>query len=301
MTNIPIFLSSDNNYSPFVATTIASICDNTNSFCEFYILDAGISDENTAMICGLKHQFSNFSVEFLKLNLEKLFSSFPETDYITKSMYTRFLIPDLKPEIDKAIYSDVDVIVLGDIAQLYNENLEGYALGAVWEEFCENNNNVKRKEILNLDSKHKYFSSGCLLIDCKQWRTKAIFKDLHKIGLQFMSLLSCPDQDILNKYFDNNYKQLPTKFCWTNQCCTYYSEQHFTIRHFNGPVKPWHINEKTSSTLIPNVQVFWKYAKMTPYYKDLSKNTQNKNEQQKIIRQMQLKKILSKAVLSQNI
>ena len=37
--NIPIFLSSDNNYAPFVATTIASICDNTKSFCDFYVLD----------------------------------------------------------------------------------------------------------------------------------------------------------------------------------------------------------------------------------------------------------------------
>ena len=43
--NIPIFLSSDNNYAPFVATTIASICDNTKSFCEFYILDGGITQE----------------------------------------------------------------------------------------------------------------------------------------------------------------------------------------------------------------------------------------------------------------
>ena len=39
MYRIPIFLSSDNNYAPFVATTIASVCDNTKSFCDFYILD----------------------------------------------------------------------------------------------------------------------------------------------------------------------------------------------------------------------------------------------------------------------
>ena len=44
MYRIPIFLSSDNNYAPFVATTIASICDNTKSFCDFYILDGGIEE-----------------------------------------------------------------------------------------------------------------------------------------------------------------------------------------------------------------------------------------------------------------
>ena len=50
MYRIPIFLSSDNNYAPFVATTIASICDNTKSFCDFYILDGGIEEENKEKI-----------------------------------------------------------------------------------------------------------------------------------------------------------------------------------------------------------------------------------------------------------
>ena len=50
MYRIPIFLSSDNNYAPFVATTIASICDNTKSFCDFYILDGGIEEEKKEKI-----------------------------------------------------------------------------------------------------------------------------------------------------------------------------------------------------------------------------------------------------------
>ena len=46
MDRISIVLSSDNNYAPFVAATIASICDNIESFCEFYVLDGGITKEN---------------------------------------------------------------------------------------------------------------------------------------------------------------------------------------------------------------------------------------------------------------
>ena len=44
MQNIPIFLASNDGYAPFIATTIASICYNTQSFIEFYILDSGISN-----------------------------------------------------------------------------------------------------------------------------------------------------------------------------------------------------------------------------------------------------------------
>ena len=69
--NIPIFLSSDNNYAPFVATTIASICDNTKSFVEVYVLDGGITEENQEKISALKDVFKNFSIEFIKIDLEK--------------------------------------------------------------------------------------------------------------------------------------------------------------------------------------------------------------------------------------
>lgn len=71
--NIPVFLSSDNNYAPFVATTIASICDNTKSFCEFYVLDGGIKEENKAKICELKNKFNNFSIEFIEIDVKKSF------------------------------------------------------------------------------------------------------------------------------------------------------------------------------------------------------------------------------------
>ena len=73
MSNIPIFLSSDNNYAPFIETTIASICDNTKSFCEFFILDGGITKENQEKICKLKNEFNNFNITFLTVDIEKEF------------------------------------------------------------------------------------------------------------------------------------------------------------------------------------------------------------------------------------
>ena len=128
--NIPIFLSSDNNYAPFVATTIASICDNTKSFCEFYILDGGITQENQEKICKLKVQFNNFSIEFIKIDVEKTFKNIDyknTCNYVTISTYNRFLIPMLKLNTDKAIYLDVDVIVIGDILKFYEQDFSVYS------------------------------------------------------------------------------------------------------------------------------------------------------------------------------
>lgn len=66
MYRIPIFLSSDNNYAPFVATTIASICDNTKSFCDFYILDGGIEEENKEKFVSLKLYSIIFQLSLFK-------------------------------------------------------------------------------------------------------------------------------------------------------------------------------------------------------------------------------------------
>lgn len=44
MKNIPVFLASDDNYAPFLATTAYSVLSNTKSFIDFYVLDGGITD-----------------------------------------------------------------------------------------------------------------------------------------------------------------------------------------------------------------------------------------------------------------
>jgi len=43
MSIIPIVLSSDDNYVPFIAIAIASICYNTNSHVKVYLLEDNIS------------------------------------------------------------------------------------------------------------------------------------------------------------------------------------------------------------------------------------------------------------------
>lgn len=293
---IPIFLSSDNNYAPFVATTIASICDNTKSFCEFYILDGGITEENQEKISQLKKYYNNFSIEYIQVDIDKYFQELKETKYISKSMYSRFLIPILKPEIDRAIYSDVDVIALGDIKKMYDENLEEYTLGAVWQELYDNTTNIKNiKERLQLTLSHKLFFSGNLLINCKKWRELNIFQKLIELGEELKDKTETPDQDILNKFFDNNYKVLKAKYCYVNQNFDFYkTSDDIIIRHFNGQIKPWHLNENIQTTLYHNLQEFWYYARKTAFYEELNAKTQNETEQKTYLRQLQYWKLMVK-------
>ncbi len=288
MSSIPIFLSSDNNYAPFVATTIASICDNTNSFCEFYILDGGITEENKEKICELKKIFNNFSIEFINVDVEKEFKGFRYNTYITKSMYSRFLIPILKPEIKKALYSDVDVIVLGDIKEMFDEPLDGYVLGAVHDYKSRDITFKKHRNEVKLDKKHPYFDSGNLLIDCEGWKKEKIFDKLMVLARTRSFEFSLPDQDILNVCFENNYKILDDKYCYCVANGVNNPNGEVVIRHFNSQIKPWHINPNTKTDMMPHLKEFWDYARKTAFYDELYQKTLDEKEQQNVLRALRV-------------
>lgn len=269
MPTIPIFLSSDNNYAPFVATTIASICDNTNSFCNFYILDGGITKENQDKICELKNQFKNFSIEFVKINTEKYFKDFMTNSYITVATYYRFIIPFLFPNIQKAIYLDVDIIALGDIADLFSTDLGKYILGAV--EDCGSSDYIEKcKKNIEIDLNSVYFNAGVLVIDLEKWRDKEVSKSLFQIENKYRGELLCNDQDILNKYFENNYMTLDKKYNSLDL------NKDTVLRHYYGPVKPWHFHPDICYKKLEEFKHFWNFASKTMFYNQILSNCKYK-------------------------
>lgn len=287
MNNIPIFLASDNNYAPFVATTIASICKNTDSFCAFYILDGGISQENQDRIASLKSKFDNFSLEFVKIDAEKYFKNFIVESYITIATYYRFVIADLFPELHKVLYLDVDIIAKGNIADLYNIDLEGYILGAVIDQ-GNKSYVLQLKKNLDMDVFSHYFNAGVLLLDLKKWREQNITQKLFEIEKKYRGKLFCNDQDVLNKLFERNYKELPTDF---NSMVPHKNE---VIRHFYNKIKPWLISESLCENEYQDFKIFWHYARMTEVAAQIKCKYQSKA-------QLQILKLYEKAEKKENL
>jgi lipopolysaccharide biosynthesis glycosyltransferase len=280
--HIPVFLASDDRYAPFVATTIASVCFNTKSFIDFYILDGGITPFHQRMILALQDKFPKFSVEFLAIDADAVFKRYPAQPGIALSTYSRFLISELKPELDRALYSDVDVIALGDIAEMFEQNLAGHVIGAVCHAYFDKNKYVEQgiRHRMGLSPLHKYFYAGNLLIDCEKWRKEKVTKKLFDIAERYAATASAADQDILNKCFDNNnYQQLDYKFCLTSRNCDYFFRANKAeykrishsaiIRHFETRSKPWLTDVFYEGHPLENFDDFWFFAAMTPFYPGL--------------------------------
>ena len=286
--HIPIFLASDDNYAKFLNISMLSILYNTNSFIDFYILDDNIVNfHKEQIIKSLNKNFSNFTIQFISINVNEYFKNMNITpNYPTLNIYSRFLISDLKKEINKAIYIDCDTIILDDISKLYYEKLNPYIIGAV-PEHPYNMDLINLRNNIQSSKNHLYFNSGVLLIDCKKWREKNITKSILKIKL---NKYLCPDQDLLNKYFDNDYKVLSYKYnlksgdIYYNEKFKKENKNEFVIseiekiknnpiiKHFNSPDRAWQKNKSFEETKIKFFEDFWFFAKMTPFYEGMLNN-----------------------------
>lgn len=268
---INVAMCSDNFYAPFVATTMASILKNTKENVNFYIISDGIKEFNKEKIeKGSRKFFTNFSVTFVEINSSKLFSDLIELPYISRSMYSRWLIPELIPNVDRIIYTDIDVCVVGDILELWNEDIGEYCFGAVpHQRVGATSNYLEYKVRCGLELNHDVLASGLLLLDCIKWRKENIAEKLIHLAVE----RKLPDEEILNIYFSGNkYKKLFAKYCviykYLDECYTkeeieMLTKEQVIIHYPGGATKPWN-NKKLLSA-----NFFWEVVDYTDFRDEL--------------------------------
>ena len=278
LNEIPIFFAVDDAYIPYLAVTLESLI-------------AHISDENTYVIKVLytsinnenmeklyKYKRKNVSIEFVELNkyVEKIKDALYTRDYYTKTTYFRLFLPDLYPQYKKAIYLDSDIVILEDIANLYNidigQNLvAGVPDGAVqtvpiFQEYVE--------KVVGLSDYNKYFNAGILLLNLEELR-KFRFLEKFLYLLTTIKFTVAQDQDYLNrickgkaKILENGWNAMPMEELKLD-------EEELKIIHYNLGMKPWH----NDNILYENY--FWKYAKKTEFYETIKETKANYTEEQR--------------------
>ncbi len=280
--HIPVFYEGQDDLIEILATSMVSICYTTKSFIDFYILDCGICEFNKMLLESMKEKFSNFSIEFIPIDLKQFegLKGYTDKNYI--DCYSRLLIPELKPEIDKAIYLDADVIALNDIKLLWNEDLNGYEIAAC-ADLGYQKSVQDRCFSIGIPRDQIYCNAGVLIIDCNTWRKNNISKKLLHLAKEIKDKILYICEDILNLYYkNNNYKLLDLRYnihqlenficsvCAPQITDEYISNEwkNIVIQHLS-PAKPWREGEYNNVDL-KHWSEFWFFAKLTPYYDGLS-------------------------------
>ena len=247
---IPVVVSSDNNYAKALAVCLYSILEKTNAFIDFIILSDNISNKNIKRITNSIKSFYNFKISFIDMSQFNL-KQFPVIDRFNPAVFARYFIPEICENYDKVIYTDADVVFNGDIQEYFNINIDNKGIAATPEEIgaprAGKYNHQMRKKAYKIFPSHLYFANGNLIISCDYWRKHNITRLLINKTNELCDKLVCPDLDVMNVIFQNNYKKLPFKYCTTvhrynstnghAEMIEAYKKPF--IIHYSGPFKPW--------------------------------------------------------------
>lgn len=272
--NIPIFLICDDNYSPYMAVMIASVCENTGSHISFHAIGKGLSEKNRLKIEEMKEKYKNFEFDYKVFDASKTFNiPYLKLARMSSSTYIRMALPDLYPEINKALIMDVDIIALDDIAKLWNQDLEGCFFAAANDALeTEKGAYLAFKKNMEVEIDCNYANCGVMIIDCEKWRKNQITQKCLEIEEKYRDKLTCADQDVINKVFLGEFKELDTRFN-----SLFGLEDNIVNRHFCHLRKPWFSQYNVEGDLIKNFDDWWKYAEKTPFYEELKKSFEESN------------------------
>ena len=263
---IPIFFAVDNGYIPFLAVALQSLIDNSSRKNTYIIkvLYTDITKENQEKI--KKYEQENVSIEFVDLNyyIDGIKDKLYTRDYYSKTTYFRLFIPELYPQYDKVLYLDSDIVVLDDIANLFNVNIGDNLIAAAPDDVITTievfQNYVEK--VVGVNSSDRYFNAGILVMNLDELR-KFKFQEKFIYSLSMIRFTVAQDQDYLNRLckgrvylLDNVWDRMPIGG-------DVVPRDELKIIHYNLAFKPWHFED------ILYKEYFWEYAQKTEYFDEI--------------------------------
>jgi lipopolysaccharide biosynthesis glycosyltransferase len=248
---LSIVCGADNNFAIGLAITLYSALVNLNfdNITNIYIIDGGISDSNKNRLKQTLYK-THYSVNlfWIKPDINQL-TGIRVSEQWALPAYFRLLAPRLLPVgLKRVIYLDCDLVINGNLAELWKEELGNSPAFAVQDFLFPYISNVFQENYqeLNLKPEHPFCNSGVLLMNLELWRSD----DIADKALEYSRKYHVFDQDSINAVVASKWKLLDKR--WNVQIFgVKYSAlnlQHESIDliqsafilHFTTQVKPWH-------------------------------------------------------------
>ncbi len=258
---LDIAFSVNNRYAQYLGATILSIlAHHPEEVVRVHVLYKEISQAILQDLQHLADQTPHLQLYFHLLDHQQ-FSDIPiRTEQFPIESFSRFLLPELLGHLDRILYLDVDILVHGNLMDVFQTDLEEFAIGAVVEA------DIFKYYQWYLDSlgfaaTDAYFSSGVLLMDLDKMRQDGATNQLIAMALEKAHDYKFPDQDILNLYYKGNFKQLSPAYNYTDvrKQNKELTADEVIIEHFNGDIKAWHAITKIPDYLQDSALAYQDY------------------------------------------
>ncbi len=255
---INILCATDNNYAPYCGIMLTSLFE-SNRDCQFKVfvfVDGSLSDANQKKYKTLEQKYD---CEFVLMTIDdRLLKDCPVNNqrdvnnhsWVSKPTYYRLLASELLPkEIQKVLYLDCDIAIVGDIKPLWDMDLSGRAIAGVVD--CDEETNRVR---MGNPSQSTYINAGVALYNLDYWRENHLSEFFFDYIRKNEAKLLLMDQDVVNGVLCGKMQLMPERYnfqvaFFAKSFWKDYSEsfqktllsenREAAIIHYVGGIKPW--------------------------------------------------------------
>jgi len=292
---ITVFFSTSEKFAPFCSAAILSLLDHMNQerYYDIIILDSGMKQSTKELYQQLFNCYENASIRFFPVMEILSGYNLATSRHFVVDCYSRLLIPYILPDYKKAIYLDGDMILMSDIAELFDYDISEVSIGALRvlgfaAALFGGFKKIKQKvtdyfsNVLHISEENwdKYFTTGTLLMNLERMREKypsykQVFEYADENSHKFWYL----DVDVLNTLYQGDVFLLSQTWGWLafdkddtvwwepiclTPRCLYEEYTSASVNpqiiHYGGPDKPWDFPNRMRA------EEFWRVFRRTPFY-----------------------------------
>lgn len=258
---IDIALGFDANYAPHAGVVISSVVLHApGARFRFICLTDGVGDALRSRVesCapGMRFHWAQIGDDDLP--------AFATRGHFNRAILFRIGLERLAPaDCTRVLYLDSDTTVLGDVRELWGEDLSGAAIGAMRDCYQDG---VEFAQRWSKQGAPLYFNSGVMLIDLEKVRAEKAFSAAADFVAAHADEILFGDQDALNFVFWHRWHALDP--AWNVQ--RYMTDPEIAqagwrraspaLIHYIGTHKPWMPN-----VWHPWAWLYWDAARRTPF------------------------------------
>jgi family 8 glycosyl transferase len=228
-----VVFAGDYAYIRQIETAMKSLCRH-NSHVKIYLLNQDIPQEWFSQIRIYLQEMGGDLIDCKLIGQQYKMNWSNKLPHINHMTFARYFIPDFVTE-DKVLYLDSDLIVTGDLTDLFELDLGENYLAAARSCFGAGLG----------------FNAGVLLINNKKWRSENIRQQLIELTEKEHENVKEGDQSILNMLFKDQYSLLEDKYNFQIGFDAGAAEKNHAfifeipltplpkILHYISPDKPW--------------------------------------------------------------
>lgn len=268
-----IVFCTDNNYvMPCGITMVSLLENNKGEDVTIHIVGLNLTDESKGILKNITDKYKA-QIHFYKMDesyLGKFDLSMDGGRHISITTYISLFLSEVLPEsLKKVLYLDCDLMIMDNLADLWNTDMDNYALGGVMDRPMFE---AKTYQELKYDSKYPYVNAGVMLMNLDYWRKHDIQPKLLKYATENFDNIHRYDQDIINGVLYASTLVLPIRynmhnfFFWRNCNAHQFQDQLSgalkkpAIIHFTTSMKPW-----LKGSVHPLRNEYLKYKNLSPW------------------------------------